>query len=90
MARSRHTGKARGAKRVQKLILDKVAAEIPPGAKKIRFGVIHVAAPDMAELLRGELAARFGDVETLVSPITPTIATHLGTGAWGVAYMVED
>ena len=83
-------GKARGAKRVQKLILDKVAAEIPPGAKKIRFGVIHVAAPDMAELLRGELAARFGDVETLVSPITPTIATHLGTGAWGVAYMVED
>ena len=83
-------GKARGAARVRNLILDKVAAEIPPGARKVRFGIIHVAAPEMAEHVRSELAERFGDVETLVAPITPTIATHLGTGAWGVAYMVED
>ena len=83
-------GKARGAARVRNLILDKVAAAVPPGAKKVRFGIIHVAAPDMADLLRDELVARFGDVEILVAPVTPTIATHLGTGAWGVAYMVED
>ena len=25
-----------------------------------------------------------------VAPITPVIATHLGPGAWGIAYMVED
>ena len=83
-------GKARGAARVRNLILDKVAAAVPPGAKKVRFGIIHVAAPDMADLLRDELVARFGDVEILMAPVTPTIATHLGTGAWGVAYMVED
>ena len=83
-------GKARGAARVRKLILDKVASAIPPGVKKVRFGIIHVAAPDIAELLRSEIAVRFGDAETLVAPVTPTIATHLGTGAWGIAYMVED
>ena len=83
-------GKARGAARVRNLILDKVAAAVPPGAKKVRFGIIHIAAPDMADLLRDELVARFGDVEILMAPITPTIATHLGSGAWGVAYMVED
>ncbi len=83
-------GKARGAARVRNLILDKVAAAVPPGARKVRFGIIHIAAPDMADLLRDELVARFGDVEILMAPITPTIATHLGSGAWGVAYMVED
>ena len=33
---------------------------------------------------------RFGDVEVLVSPATPVIATHIGRNAWGLAYMVED
>ena len=83
-------GKARGATRVRKLILDRIASEIPPGARKVRFGIIHVGAPELVDPLREELAARYGDVEMLVAPITPVIATHLGTGAWGIAYMVED
>nr|MYA64379.1 DegV family EDD domain-containing protein [Gemmatimonadota bacterium]MYH53192.1 DegV family EDD domain-containing protein [Gemmatimonadota bacterium]MYK65215.1 DegV family EDD domain-containing protein [Gemmatimonadota bacterium] len=83
-------GKARGAARAKKLILDTVAAAIPPGAKRVRFGVIHAAAPEMAEQLRGELAARYEGAEILVAPITPVIATHLGPGAWGIAYTVED
>jgi fatty acid-binding protein DegV len=29
-------------------------------------------------------------VEILTAPVTPVIATHLGIGAWGLAYMVED
>ena len=83
-------GKARGAARAKKMILDAVAAAIPSGAKKVRFGVIHAAAPEMADQLRGELAAHYGGAEVLVAPITPVIATHLGPGAWGIAYTVED
>ena len=83
-------GKARGAARAKKLILDTVAAAIPPDARRVRFGVIHAAAPEMAEQLRGELADRYEGAEILVAPITPVIATHLGPGAWGIAYMVED
>ncbi len=83
-------GKARGARRVRKLLLEKIFAEIPPGARKVRFGIIHAGAPELAASLRTELEARFGGAEILVSPITPVIATHLGSGAWGIAYMVED
>ena len=36
------------------------------------------------------LRDRWGrDVEILASPATPVLATHLGLGAWGVAYLVE-
>ena len=83
-------GKARGAARAKRLILDAVAAAIPAGAKRVRFGVIHAAAPEMADRLRSELAARYEGAEILVAPITPVIATHLGPGAWGIAYTVED
>lgn len=83
-------GKARGPKRARRLMMEKVAAEIPPGVRKVRFGVVHVAAPEIASQVCEELRQRYGDAETLVSPITPTISTHLGPGAWGIAYMVED
>ena len=37
------------------------------------------------------LQAEYGrDVEVLSAPATPVISTHLGIGAWGLAYMVED
>jgi len=83
-------GKARGARRTRNLVLDTVAEAIPPDARKCRFGVIHAAAPETADEMRTELAARYPSAEILVAPITPVIATHLGAGAWGVAYMVED
>lgn len=83
-------GKARGAARAKKMILDSVATAIGPDARRVRFGVIHVAAPEIAEQLRSELARRYEGAEILVAPITPVIATHLGPGAWGIAYTVED
>ena len=83
-------GKVRGARRARKLILDTVAEAIPPDARKYRLGVIHAAAAEMAEALRRELAVRYPGAEILIAPITPVIATHLGPGAWGIAYMVED
>ena len=83
-------GKARGARRAGRRMLDEIAAAIPPHAKRVRFGVVHAAAPEVAAGLTRELAARYPGAETLVAPVTPVIATHLGAGAWGVAYMVED
>ena len=83
-------GKALGRDRAQTALLDALAQRIPQGAK-VRFGVIHVGNPDIVEQVSGALKAQYGyDVEILVAPATPVIATHLGIGAWGVAYMVED
>ncbi len=59
-------------------------------ARQFRFGVVHVDAAEMAERVRESLRARFGDRDILLSPATPVIATHIGRGAWAVAYQVED
>ncbi len=86
----RAMGKARGARRVQELLLEGILAEIPPGTEKVRFGIVHAGAPEVIEPLTAKLRARHPGAEILVSPITPVIATHLGLGAWGIGYMVED
>ena len=83
-------GKTRGSRRVKKLLVEKIFAQIPAGARKVRFGIVHAGAPELVAPIRAQLEARFPGVEVLVSPITPVIATHLGIGAWGIAYMVED
>lgn len=86
----RALGKARGPRRAMKLLVEKVLAEIPAGARKVRFGVVHAGAPEVIAPVRTELETRFPGAEILTSPITPVIATHLGVGAWGIGYMVED
>lgn len=86
----RALGKTRGSRRVRKLLVEKTLAEIPPEARKVRFGIVHAGVPEVVAPVRARLQARFPGAETLVSPVTPVIATHLGAGAWGIAYMVED
>jgi DegV family protein with EDD domain len=72
-------------------MLDTVEARLPAGASQLRFGLIHVAHPEIVPEARAGLQERFGrDVEILEAPATPVISTHLGVGAWGVAYLVED
>ncbi len=81
--------KVRGYNALVPKVLDLLAREIGE-ARQVRFGVIHVDAPDVAEEIRGALLERFGEREILTSPATPVIATHIGRRAWGLAYTVED
>ena len=83
-------GKVIGRKRVMTALLDVMAEDIGAEPDKVRFGVVHVGAPDIVSDVRERLIERYGEVEILSAPATPVISTHLGTGAWGVAYLVED
>ena len=84
-------GKVLGRKRVLPAVIDALVERIPAHARRVRFGVMHVAAPRAVETVTEALRARWGaDVEVLSAPATPVIATHLGPGAWGVAFLVED
>jgi len=83
-------GRGLGRNRVIKAALDLVAASIPSGASKVRFALAHVLAPEKMDVVRRGVRERFGDVDVLVSPATPVVATHTGVGAWAIAYMVED
>ncbi|HUE77935.1 MAG TPA: DegV family protein [Longimicrobiales bacterium] len=81
--------KVRGAAALLPRVLEIIADEVGT-AGAVRFGIVHVDAPERAEEVHGALVDRFGPHDILISPATPVIATHIGRGAWGVAYQVED
>ena len=72
------------------VLLDLMAEEMGTKPQRVRFGIVHVGAPEIVTEVRDRLLERYGSVEILSAPATPVIATHLGPGAWGVAYLVED
>jgi hypothetical protein len=80
----------RGASNVLPRILALMAKRIPAEADALRFGVVHVGCPDVAERVAIELRRRYGDRDIIIAPATPVLATHLGPGAWGIAYQLED
>lgn len=84
-------GKARGSSAARRRLLDLVRDRIGEPRDRVRLGIVHVGAPGLVEEVAERLRADFGsDVEILVAPATPVLATHLGIGAWGVAYTVDD
>jgi len=84
-------GQALGQQRARVELLRILKEQVPQDVKKVRFGVVHVGIPEIVEEVSSVLRAEYGrDVEILSAPITPVIATHLGIGAWGVVYLVED
>lgn len=70
-------------------MLEILARRVPP-ERRVRFGVIHVACPEVVDEVRHALRARYTDCEIVCAAATPIITTHAGAGAWGVAYLVED
>jgi DAK2 domain fusion protein YloV len=84
-------GKALGVQRARGEMLKILRAHIPRAASKVRFGVVHVGMPEIVDEMTAALRSEYGEhVEVIGAPATPVIATHLGIGAWGVAYMIED
>jgi DegV family protein with EDD domain len=82
--------KVRGKAKVMPKMMELLSERVPKGAKKMRFGVFHVACPEVLGEVVGELRSRWGNREVMTAAGTPIIATHAGEGAWGVAWMVED
>lgn len=84
-------GKAFGARRARAAMLRVLRDHVPSDVEKVRFGVVHVGMPSIVGEMTAALRAEYGDhVEVIGAPATPVIATHLGIGAWGLAYMIED
>jgi len=82
--------KVRGRKQVMPKMMELLEARVPTGVKKLRFGIFHVACPDVVADVSREVRARWGNREIMSAAGTPIIATHAGEGAWGIAWMVED
>ena len=82
--------KVRGRKSMLPKMMEILEKKVPAGSKKIRFGVMHVACPEIVDEVVPEIRKRYGTVDIVTAPGTPIIATHAGEGAWGIAYLIED
>lgn len=75
-----------GAREAMLAAVDEAVA----GAERCRIGVVHAGAPDLARRVAGEARRRWSPVQVLCQPLTAVIAAHLGAGAWGLCYQIED
>jgi fatty acid-binding protein DegV len=82
--------RVRGRENIEGRILALLDQRLTPRPKVVRFGVAHADAAGVAERVRAALVARFQPRECLVSLATGVLGTHVGPGAWGVFYQVED
>ena len=82
--------KVRGRANVLAKVMSVLAARIPADTPAVRFGVVHVAAPEVLDPVCDALRAHFGDREIITAPASPVLAAHVGPGAWGVAWLLES
>lgn len=82
--------KVRGRTQVAARMLATLRERIPSDARALRFGIVHVGCVEKAEEFAADLRRTFGEREIIIAPASPVLATHLGPGAWGVAYQLED
>ena len=81
----------RGSAHVVSRMLELVESAVPRSVRQVRFGIMHVDRPEIVETVSTALQARYGrERDILSAPVTPVLATHLGPGAWGIAWQIED
>lgn len=81
--------RVRGEESLAVRVEELLAERIPRERRRLRLGVIHVLAPEVARGLAERLEERFRPDELLVRPGTGVLAAHTGPGAWAVAYQAE-
>jgi fatty acid-binding protein DegV len=70
--------------------MELLAERVSQGSARVRFGVMHVACEEVLAEVTAALRERYGaETEVLTGPASPVLGTHVGPGAWGLAYMVE-
>jgi DegV family protein with EDD domain len=82
--------RVRGRESVESRILALLEQRLTPRPKVLRFGIAHADAPEVAQRIRAALVDRYHPRDCLVSLATGVLGTHVGPGAWGVFYQVED
>jgi fatty acid kinase/fatty acid kinase fatty acid binding subunit len=82
--------RVRGSEAVVGRMLALVERSLTPRPRAVRFGVTHVEAPEVAERVRNALIAAYQPRDCFVALATGVLGTHLGAGAWGICWQVED
>jgi len=76
--------------RTQKKALERIidlTEEKTQGRKNVRLATLHANNPETAQYVLDRALQRISAVETVFSEVSPTIGTHAGPGAVGLAYI---
>ncbi len=82
--------RVRGRDNVVPRVLSLLDRRLTPRPTVVRFGVAHADAPEVAERVRTALVAAYRPRNCFVTLATGVLGTHVGPGAWGIFYQVED
>ncbi len=82
--------RVRGKENVEARVLALLDQRLTPRPKVIRFGVAHADAPGVAQRIQARLVERYRPRDCFISLATGVLGTHVGPGAWGIFYQVED
>ena len=82
--------RVRGREHLIPRVLRHLDQRLTPRPGALRLGIAHAGAEDIAERLRADLVARYEPRTCIVSPVTAALGVHVGPGAWGVFYQIED
>jgi fatty acid kinase/fatty acid kinase fatty acid binding subunit len=82
--------RVRGRENVEARALALLDQRLSPRPKVVRFGIAHADAPEAAERIRAALVERYKPRDCFVTLATGVLGTHVGPGAWGIFYQIED
>jgi DAK2 domain fusion protein YloV len=82
--------RVRGRDALLPRVLRHLEHRLTPRPRRLRIGIVHAHAGDVAERLRDDVQTRFAPQDCLVTEITAALGVHTGPGAWGIFYQVED
>jgi DegV family protein with EDD domain len=82
--------RVRGRENLEGRALALLEQRLTPRPQRVRFGVAHADAPEAAERIRAVLVRTYRPQDCFVTLATGVLGTHVGPGAWGIFYQVED
>ncbi|MGZ8398896.1 MAG: DegV family protein [Gemmatimonadales bacterium] len=82
--------RVRGRENLEARVLAELDRRLTPRPRKVRFGVAHADAHEAAERICAALVEKYQPQDCFVSLATGVLGTHVGPGAWGIFYQVED
>ncbi|HEY3012672.1 MAG TPA: DegV family protein, partial [Gemmatimonadales bacterium] len=82
--------RVRGRENVEARVLRLLDQRLSPRPRVVRFGVAHADAPEVAQRICAALVDQYHPRDCLVTLATGVLGTHVGPGAWGIFYQVED
>ncbi len=82
--------RVRGRENLEARALALLEQRLTPRPQRVRFGVAHADAPEAAERIRSVLIQTYRPQDCFVTLATGVLGTHVGPGAWGIFYQVED